>query len=587
MSYNIRVNSLILEIPASQTFALNSLVLDIKNVMKRGVTSSNSFTVRLTSINMEALGFPTPINTTSISYTRLFPAEVMLGKNVLSTGSIRIKNVDIDKSDMMLQFQDEARTFYDDLDRQANDIDFSAFDLPFTAATFSAIPNITAGQIWAYKNLQCAINGDETDIDVFTRPCYSVRELLKEFIASVGFTSDFATIGGSITEIDKLLLTSHADKFIVSDFRQNYINAAFTDQAVNIDTNDFTAQTTTFVGNKINNPSFKISLNLKGTVTSEFGASIKISNIGGDEFITINPGRNFINFTTDQYDISTDTDISIIGSLIFENVFLYVVIDEKNIADEIGKWEIDATNTSILTDYTFLGAHNLPDMTQLDLFRIFWSLYFVKIDIDVFQKKIGFRLFGQESELSAIDVTDDLVGEGKISPNKLFARQNTFGYSNDQDTFMGYASFIFRTGTDIDTPIQDYIRFPFAGSINKEGATLPSFARVEVYSRSDNFNASDTESRIELTNRLLLEISSEAVFNSLNWNFLFDKYYNPLFGRITGKRLNVRMYMTYERFKDLSDLGFVFIRNKGIFFVENIRAFRVGKPINVSLLFLT
>lgn len=598
--YNIRVNSIILEIPPETRFVLNSLILDFFDITKRGVTASNNFTVKLTQINQEALEFPSPINTTSQAYTKLFPAEVMLGKNVLSTGSVSIKKTDLVKNEVSLQYQDESRDFYDRLDRKAEDIDFSEFDLPYLLSTFLDLSSVTEGQIWVSKLFQGAINGQEIDpfSNVFTRPLYSVRELLRKFLQNVGFSVDFLSLDRT-TEINRLLLTSHADNFIVSDFRQKYEGDKFTDEQVNIDDNDFGALISSeFEDDEITNSVYQYSLNLKGNFTVIGGpATIKFINEDDTnvelsvETISLLPGDQFINFTTPIYNAVTDTKIEIIGEIIFQNVFLYMILNEKDIAD-IGRdpdppgWSIGIVATSILNEYHFLGAQNLADITQLDLFRVLWSLYFVKVDINNFENKITFDLFGQESELAAIDITDKLVDAGNIEPAKIFARQNIFAYTNDADSFSDYAQFIFRSDAPIDDPIKEYLRFPFAATKNKE-FPVGTAARVEVYNR---FNFEEVESRIELTNRLLLvsDVSPfiNAVFINLSWGFLFGKYYNTLFSRITGKRQIISMMMTFEEFKNITDVGFVFLRGKGLFFVSKITKFEIGQPVALNLLYL-
>jgi len=353
--YQIRVNSIILEISPASVFVLNSLILDFNNITARGITSSNTLKLPLTQTNKEALEFPTPINSTSKSWTKLFVADILLGKNVIATGSVRLKN--FNDNEITLQFQDNSRDFYDNLNRRATDIDFSSFDLLFDSTTFTSIANITVDQIWAYKNLQCAINGTDTDIDVFTRPCYSVRELLRKFIQAAGFEPDFTSISSS-TEIDSLLLTSHADSFIVSDFRQSYIEESFSGTAaapdtLPIDINDFTLQTSILsLLDTIQNNSFAYSLNLKGTITSTGTGSIIITNtVAPTETIALAPGDNFVNFTTALYDVNSISSIEIVGDVIFRDVFLYLILNEKDLADVLGTWE--DTAKSILDGYHF------------------------------------------------------------------------------------------------------------------------------------------------------------------------------------------------------------------------------------------
>lgn len=584
MSYQIRVNSIILEISPDSVFVLNSLILDFNNITARGITSSNTLKLPLTQTNKEALEFPTPINSTSKSWTKLFVADILLGKNVIATGSVRLKN--FNDNEITLQFQDNSRDFYDNLNRRATDIDFSSFDLIFDSTTFASIANITVDQIWAYKNLQCAINGTNTDIDVFTRPCYSVRELLRKFIQAAGFEPDFTSISNS-TEIDSLLLTSHADSFIVSDFRQSYVEESFsgtvaTPDTLPIDFNDFTLKTSVLLLDTIKNDTVAYSLNLKGTVTSSGTGSIIVTNtVAPTETIALSPGDNFVNFTTALYDVNSISSIEIVGDVIFRDVFLYLILNEKDLADVLGTWE--DTAKSILDGYHFLGAHNLPNMTQLELFRNVWSLYFIKVDINNFNKTVDFSTFSQALKISAIDITDQIESSGSISPTQIFARQNLFTYSNDSDTFIDYAQFLFQVPGEINKPIKNYIQIPFAASINKDFSVLGNFARVEVYNKS---TFDESESRTTLTNRLLLEKVDNAIFESLSWSFLFEKYYNPLFSQITQKRLQVSIYMTFDLFKQLNSIGFVFIRNQGLFFLEKIEAFQIGQPIKINLIYL-
>lgn len=584
--YQIRVNSIILEISPASVFVLNSLILDFNNITARGITSSNTLKLPLSQTNKEALEFPTPINSTSKAWTKLFAADILLGKNVIATGSVRLKG--FQDNEITLQFQDDSRDFYDNLNRRANDIDFSDFDLIFNSTTFTSIANITVDQIWAYKNLQCAINGDNTDIDVFTRPCYSVRELLRKFIQVAGFEPDFTSISNS-TEIDSLLLTSHADSFIVSDFRQSYVEKSFsgtvgTPDTLPIDLNDFAVKTSVLLLDTIKNDTVAYSLNLKGTITALGSASIIITNtVAPTETIALAPGDNFVNFTTALYDVNSISSIEIIGDVIFRDVFLYLILNEKDLADVLTQWEsLTVPGESILDGYHFLGAHNLPNMTQLELFRNVWSLYFIKVDINDFNKTVQFSTFSQALKISAIDITDQIESSGSISPAQIFARQNLFSYSNDSDTFINYAQFLFQVPGEINKPIKNYIQIPFAASINKD-FNGDIFARVEVYNKSA---FDESESRTTLTNRLLLEKGDNAIFESLSWSFLFEKYYNPLFSQITQKRLQVSIYMTFDLFKQLNSIGFVFIRNQGLFFLEKIEAFQIGSPIKINLIYL-
>ncbi len=598
--YNVRVNSVVLEITPKARVVLNLLALDFSDVTKRGVTASNAFIVKLTDINMEALEFPSPINSTSKAYTNIFKADILLGKNVISTGSVSIKKTDLVKNEVSLQYVDSSRDFYNDLDRQAEDIDLSEFDLKYEANTFdNIIPNIIPGQIWVSKKYQGAINGTEDNIIgtfnefAFRRPLYSVKELLRKFIKGAGFDVDFSNIEES-TEIDRLLLTSNAENFIVSDFRQTYLNTIFKDEILNIDIadNDFTLVSSLTLFDEITNTTFPYSLNLRGTINVIGGpATITVTDTDFPqdpklEILSLDEGLQFINFTTPQYETTSATGIDIKGEIQFQDVKLYLTLNEKDIADVVQSWDPGGLE-SVLTDYHFLGAHNLPDITQLDMLRILWSLYFIKPDIDVFQKKITLKLFAKESELSAIDITDKIVDEGSILPANIFARQNIFSYSNDSDTFSDFSQFNFRSAAPIDKPIKEYITFPFASSKNKVYDGVGNVARVEVYNRTVTFG--DVDSRIELTPRLLLVSEadpSNAVFEKLNWSFLFAKYYQGVFSRITGKRHPVNMHMTFEEFQDISDKGFVFIRNKGLFFVENITKFELGTPTALSLLHL-
>lgn len=593
--YGLRVGGELLDLPSGTSLVLNATILDFSDISKRGVATSSTVSVPLTAVNLRALGFPLPLNAVSGGLSRLRPASLLLGETVVSQGQARVSSVDIDERTAKIQYQDDGRELFDRLDTTAGNIDLSEFDYEFNETTYDALKNRTPGELWVWKDVSMAVGGTAADVGTsadlaYSRPLYNVAELVTRFAANAGYAAVLDPLLAG-TELSRLLMSAAHDKFIVSDFRKRYEAVFVTDARIPLSGNDFDFVDSSESGDELTNPDYVFQLNVRGLVGGEPGAAVRIVTTFGaevtEERIELAGDPRFVNLVTDEIPAGGFVYVEAVGTVVLEDAAVYLLIEEKSIAVVEDSWENPGPG-SVLDGYRFLAAQNLPDLTQLDIVRAVWSLYFASVEALPLTKELVFGLLGVQTSEAAADLTDNALRGGGLAPAGVFARDNVFRWSNDPDTFPAFAQFDLRVRNELGEPRAVYLEVPFAASSNKDLSGVGTIARLEVYAK--DFAAIDSEARVSLSPRLLLEQpgGDNAVFASLSWSYLFNTYYAPLLDRLgEQKRVEFEALLTYAQFVSLRMNPTVFVRSAGTFYVETARGFAKGAPTKLSTLKLT
>ena len=590
--FNLFIDSEQVELSQKTRLQMSRLLLELKDISKRGINISNSVTISFTKKNDRLLGYPSRLNSNNTAFEENQGYQITQQNNIISTGDVVIKSFD-EKKGIKIQMA-EGYGFWNSLgSSQMIDLDLFEFDEVFEDATFALLQNKTASPFLWGLTLDSG-NVAETALShlQYSRPQYRSRILLDKICEALGYSIDYNNLFTQ-TDIDNLGFLSNSRNFVVTDYKRRWQNEVIPqgDIAQATGSLEFSeAGNVDLQGNNLVNQLYITSYVIKGVVNSNFDTSISITQTGAEtltERVNIKKGVSFINFRTSEVETNSDVVFSVADEVFFEDVRIYSHINESDIVDIEGDWKGQGQK-SILDGYQILTDYNLPTMTQAMFFKTIIRQFFLKIDIDVLKKEVKLIEFGDIlSTNNAIDLTGKTLRFSAYSSGVSFAQLNELAYNNE-DTIseeLGRSTFI------ID---------------NKNAKANKSFIKMSEFSASkeilvagnDTLNvdiytilsAANPASRESIKDRVLIfktgvGIPFTCTFSDAGWNVLFNKHYAAFVKAISRERVfTVSVLLSFLDFSKLNQNPIVYIGELGSYFLMlKISGFEEGEFSKIKM----
>ena len=192
----------------------NILLYDITSPNKRGVTSSNSFTIPKTANNIFILDLFQD-NVFDVNYE----ADLYDDTSHIMKGNLRI--IDIGEK-IKIIIVDLLKQFFEDIKKPLHELDLRTYDFTYGYAAYSSFEADVTGAFSfpsydgrAIGNSVALYPIDITERLAHFRPSFNAKKILTEIIEQNGLTADFTNI-----DIDNLFLSSNAKDFLFTSYQQ-------------------------------------------------------------------------------------------------------------------------------------------------------------------------------------------------------------------------------------------------------------------------------------------------------------------------------------------------------------------------------
>lgn len=600
--YTIEISGEELETDSDFQFIMNAFVLDLENITKRGVSSSNNFIIANTGVNNVLLESPanTLINR-GVQLETSFEAVVKEKGALVAQGRLFVKEIIRKKnktSSFKCQFIDNSKNFYELINRPLFDLDTSEFDFVYNQASYDTLKSDTGSLfIWALSNMGLGVSNVLKD----TRPMIKVNVLMNKIISETGYNGNINTIAdGYAGDISNICETANHEDFKVSDFEYLFENKIFV--GADIDYGDGTSQTanifTSLVGGFPETSDVKQKWVIKGSITPNTNGAIIVSDGTRSEQKTFFQNDTFINFITDDFDPDSSIVISVEGSLKLNNVRVFNLVSELslaefyNLSDPLAFWETaNGNGISVLTDWKVKADFNLPSLLQKTYFQRMITFYFAIVTTKDLVREIEFALLRNLSQFNAFDLTPHVLDVGSISGGNSFGKRNLMEYSNDTDEVSDtIGGFLFESPQKKEDTVKTFLKSFYSASLNVVISNV-TYGKMKIYIDASADNRSNM--RGQVSKRLFSiqnkSTTSIASFSFIEMNNIYSNYFESLIKPLLVTRIvPVEVLIDFTIFRQI--LRSVVVQIDGIngvstnyFIVLNISKFSINTRTKITL----
>lgn len=599
-----------IEVITDTNIKYNTTILNLSNLSERGVTFTNDLIILYDSNAKKAFNFPDKINSETYAFEKYFPCSI---GNI--QGKFFLKSINLLTNQIKGQFTELTKEFYDTLDNPLNDLELKQHDFIFTSLNWSKLAHITARDFGS-----CFIG---TYINKFTltsdliidRPQYLVRDIMQEIITQAGYNlnvleDDKLLLSESIKEdVNSLCMSSNHDIFYVTSYVGKFSNITVSnDFLFSQDTqiyylvnpyldpiHSFNTTITFLLQNnkQILNLNVSCRYVIKGKIKVEDNATIIFRIFVVDspdeiEEFTIQKGTTFINIITGEIKSNPKTTpegvntgaikIEIIGSITFEDVEIFNLVDEKELMvnpdTETGYYQNYIEGLLIRTDY------NLPEITQKDLLHRLREFYFIKENINSSEKTITLENIAEKFDVINTNKNIFIDRITKIESGSNFTRRNVFKYENDIDVSLINGSYFLNKITEIETVTTELIVSPSSTSINInidiEEIDRQYIISIPIYILDNELKPERDSYSLRFFKATQFEgVYShfyKGIWENLSWSYLYSKYYKSVLDYLLQEIVfECEIFLTESQHENLKIVPFFFVEQfKNYIFVTEI-----------------
>lgn len=580
--FNLRINDENVELDAKAKLQLSRLILNISDISQRGINITNSLTLPFTNKNDRLTGFPSRLNSNNLAFEQNQRYVLTEQNNIVSVGDVVIRSFD-EKKGIKIQLA-EGFSFWNTIgEKKMNDLDLFEFDVEFNNTTFNNLSVKTSSPfLWALAR-NVGVSGETALNNLqYSRPSYRHRILVDQIVSQAGYSIDYTNIFDT-TIFDDIGSISNASNFAVTDYKRFFENINFVAGQIDLTNGVLEFQETGNVtenGLDLENQLYKTSYVIKGTVNANFDTTLSIeSTLNGDtvtELLSINKGRSFINYKTDEIEIGSLTAFVLSNDILFENVRIYSHINESDIVEIEQDWKGNGQN-SILDGYQILTDYNLHFITQKDFFKTIIQQAFLKIDIDELKKVVKLSSFADVlNQNNALDLSGKAQKFPLVKSGKSFGQLNILTYQNEDDLNpdLGVATFVIDNKNA--KPSKNFIKiseFSASREVLEGGNTTID---VPIYTITPAERQSVKERIVKFITGTGIPFT--AIFSGISFQSIYSEQYIGFINAIKRERvLTIGALLNFNDFRKLQDKPIVYFREfESYFLVLKISGFEQG-----------
>jgi hypothetical protein len=499
--------------------AITKKSIDVNSPTARFIDFTNKFQLPDTEINRKIFESPQGIGSNNRSFDKLYDVtisdvfQIFKGKGFLDAAN---------NKRFSFQVVDASKELFKGLESKLNSLSWEDCDTILTEAGINALDTVNPVNCWiwgqaCYHESAIQINTDQTTGDArckYSRPSFYVNALLKRAIEVQGY-------GFSFPSPDLAFSACHKDFFFTS--YQKTLNGVYSAGSLTgLNTNDFAHVDLTVVSGSINIGSKVTVFRLRGAVAVSGTVEIVIratDNVDptkvSDSKLIINASTTYVDFTTSEFtsDNGNTVTITITGAsgITFTDTLLYTTLSDKS----------GDLSTNPYLGYKIKAYDNLPEMSYLDLFKLYCTTFNKYHSINNLDKSFSFESFSQLSKMNSVDWSDKFVIDSETIAADFpgLCRVNYLRYENDLTVNPDLGQDYFVTDNESLADKGDYLVLKF-GASNEVVINSNDIAHVKVY--NDITRIPDQEINI----RLFVVSGSKLQFTPLNWQNLKAYYAN-------------------------------------------------------------
>lgn len=590
--FKLLINNEESELKESSRLVLNRIILNVNDISDRGIAFSNMITLPSSSKNLRLTGFPNRLSFNNLAFERTKPYQIVYQNTIVSEGDLIVKSYS-EKDGIKIQMA-EGFNFWQSIgSKKLRDLDLFSDYLEFSAATYNTISTKT-GSVWLWSFIRAFDDtvtgdppGDQLTSRVYSRPSYRVKTLLDNIVSQSGFDIEYNNTLNS-TELDDFGFLSNTRDFAVTDNRRIYENVTIPSGLLNLNSAsvEFSlAGNTQIVGlTNLENNLYKTSLVLKGTFSALNAGFITITTISGAETlietIGYNQGPNFINYQTNEFEIDSTTTVLFSTDVNAECFRVIAHINESAIVEVEGDWVGGGggppDERSILNDFEMMADYNLPNITQLDLFKAIVKMFFLKVDTDNLKKMIELDSFADVLTINnSIDVSNKLRRFPSVSTGDFFGQLNVMRYSNDDDVNESLGEANFNIDNDSIQREKLFMEIPQFSASNQ--ALIEDNTTITVFIYTENGRTSVKDRICDFGTGVGVPFSCR--FSLSTMQSMFTKYYSSFVNSVRRERImNIDVLLNRIDFNRINKSPIIYIKDlKSYFLVLSISNFEPGK----------
>lgn len=574
----------------NQVIAITRKALDIENLTLKSIDITNRIKLPFTNKNHQIFNSAYILNSDNDYLDRIYKAKV-IDQFFLFNGTAFL--IDAQKN-YNIQLAEDSKSFFNNLNNLINQLDVDQYDFTFNYTYYLTL-RLQSSSLWVWP--VTSMHGKKTTTQTpipptsnadlkYSRPMISFKSLLELIFDNQGWTLEH-----DLSLLDELCISTNHEKFYFTSYQKTIDQTYVVSGTSNIDglnVNDF-EETVITTNTTIDILEIPTIFRLRGNiiVDSDFEIIFKITNDLNEveeQVFSIKSTDTEIDIITDTFgdfdESPTSNEVEIVisgtGSFEFDNTLLYTLIEEQDLGD---------LDNAYFINYMVKTYDNLPEKTQLEIFRDALILTNSIIVPDSLNKKIEIKSLNKISKLNSVDWSDKFVQQSeKISPKiSGYGQKNYVQYNNDDIAGEETGKSFFYTENESLNDIETVIELNYSAS--KE-ITIDSerLADMTIYD--------DTERINELTVRLISfredGTSSYTLsgFNEIDWKTLKENYYQDFFYSLS----RIRKVEALFNLSKLDVLGFdftqlIYVRDlKSYFFCLAIDDFVPRKLTKVTLL---
>ena len=565
--YKIYINNIQVDTYNLDNIILNTLLLDLSVPPNRSARFSNKIILPKTANNIRAFEFHD-----EDLFFKTYRADIYDDTIHVASGNVNVIEI---KENITIQIVGEFKQLMDSLKKPMYELDIDSADFTYNLTNYTALLFATSGYMsWEIWDTRKNVNAGSiltAWYRTLTRPCYLVLNLIEKIFEDAGYEVDISELDSIASD---LRLISNAAAFWITFYQCTNVSSSLTAGvslplpiasagSVTVDyiwdttaNQDFDEPFGTFInvfdtGHFIDNTKYIIEVDIDKTANIEiyfrpipgtaynlqYTQEIKQTGTVFFDLEHLDTGQLHIRFDIDV----TINQIRVIGMASEKEIYISGTSHTWQDGSNLSGWSRTgaAPPTSALLDGFYVKAkYNLPDWTQYEFLKEFWSM--LNINIEIFGSTVKLT---HNTSINFINITDYISERGSLKNNKDYAEKNYFRYNSLE---LGSYTKEYTSNTLEKTLINLESDSTIDVDNLDSAVGVTAVAKTEIYSASTPGNT-DPEDRLSINERFLVPLAQTItghgtitqllVFGDLAWSELYNDYYADYFDYLQNSRI--------------------------------------------------
>ena len=579
----LEINGINIPLGESRKLVFSRSAYSESDWLTKDIGISERVRVPETNISNNLFGNPSNVNSKSNTFNKFYSFNYKEEDSIVYSGAAILLGAN-DSNEYELQLLDSSKALFDSIKKNLNRLNVDVFDFIFNIPAYNSL-KIPTDSIWLWPAASMHKNKtlDKNILSgnlAFSRPFFSIKKLIELIFSENKWSLNLAQ---SVEFLDKLIISSNSEQFYFTSYDKLFnseLNISGS-QFVNLSSPEF-LKTDTLEGNNLK-LNYNSKIRLRGNITATSDFIIKISGVSSastdsqiQEFV-INNGTDFYDLTSNDFgtdDLTYNVNIEIIGNGLINltDFSIYTIIEEQNFGN---------LSLANFTDFKVKTYDNLPEISQLDLFKealVFVAGFFTT---DSFRKELNGNSLKELSRLSALDWSKKFVEDSdSLDSLKSYGQINYFSFDNDKEKplNLGRGRFEINNATLKDT--HEAFKSMFAAS-----------SEVLVNDTMIDLNVYDDIERTNELNPIIgyyesISTYTVARFEQLNGNVVMSNYYQNFIEAIKiGRVLTANFNLNKSDFFLFRFNRMIYLeQKKATYYVISLSNYAEGNQTEVILL---